>query len=189
MYIKLSISERAIAVPYCWAGMMVTLNIKPQIIEALPPDTKANQCVHRKSTGTFPEYEYYYDCGGLDRKTIEKGLELFDNRFKGKRPAKPADDSYPQNNPLVSTLELDLKRAVNSLAQSNIFKKPKDEMTSSSSVNKQNNTYKSDSDSEISLESYSDSEQENGHESLRFSLEPSSDSEQENAHESLKMQN
>ena len=62
-------------------------------------------------------------------------------------------------------------------------------MTSSSSVNKQNNTYKSDSDSEISLESYSDSEQENGHESLRFSLEPSSDSEQENAHESLKMQN
>lgn len=55
-YVKFSIIEEKIVVPYCWAGIFASLRKIPNIVSTLPENIAANQFHLSKPPN---EYEYY----------------------------------------------------------------------------------------------------------------------------------
>lgn len=123
MYIKLSFHEEIVIVPQCWGGLVLSLSTKPQIVDQLPLHIQTNKRVNERpnrdsnKTNFVPsDYDYYLNCGTTDLAIIQKALDLFDQRFKGKPAGMIVDESYPKTNPIISKLETDLHRAKNSIS-------------------------------------------------------------------------
>jgi len=94
MYLKLSVTEECISISGCWTGIIIALKEKPKIINKLPQDVVAGKCVNptensssdckikektvyqNKHPSYLCDFDYYYDCKDVNRKTIEKALAI-----------------------------------------------------------------------------------------------------------------
>jgi len=87
MYFKLLFHEEIIVVPHVWGGLVVSLSSDPQVVDSLPKNMKANEPGNKKCNNQSPDfqtydYEYYFDCGKINKIKAEQAIQLFKRNYK-----------------------------------------------------------------------------------------------------------
>lgn len=112
MYIKLTLNFQKWIVPACAGGVNAFLACKPEVVDDLPEDIKANtysKTLKTLLTKELVNAEYYLDCKELSQDAVSHVLNIFAHHYQDYTKGLPAamlTGGMPNQNELIVNLQI-----------------------------------------------------------------------------------